>query len=130
LAASSVDIRSGHDRNWLDSSHTLTSATSKNTPGVNSETSVDGYEDGGKLIETRRAVDGDIGAFDATALLEPFNVSLRLLISQGHDHRQPGLVPYTSGDVALTSQVFRENHVPRADALNGPIPYLDLCLAG
>jgi hypothetical protein len=56
--------------------------------------------------------------------------ALGLLISQGHDHRQPRLVPHPSCDMALTGQVFSEDYIPRADALDGPVPDLDLRLPG
>src|SRR5262249_31614008 len=52
-----------------------------------------------------------------------------LLRGQRNDHIKPVLLPHNARDVALTSEILRQQHAPRADPLDGPIPYFDFGFA-
>src|SRR5215831_5537736 len=46
-----------------------------------------------------------------------------LLCGQRNDHIKPMLLPHHARDVALTGEILRQEHAPRADPLDGPIPH-------
>jgi hypothetical protein len=46
-------------------------------------------------------------------------------ISEWHNGIKSWLCAHHTGDVALASQVFGEEHISRIDLDNGTIPYLD-----
>src|SRR5215469_10263330 len=52
-----------------------------------------------------------------------------LLCSQRNDHIKSLLLPHHARDVALTGEILSQEHIPRADALNCPVSYLDLGFA-
>jgi hypothetical protein len=49
-------------------------------------------------------------------------------LSQGYNRKKPWLVSYHTRDVALARQIFREQHIPRANPLDRPISDLDFGL--
>jgi hypothetical protein len=50
---------------------------------------------------------------------------LRPRISQWYNHGKSWFIAYNACDVALASEIFGEEYIPRANALNRPISNLD-----